>query len=111
MSERHGGVPAAIMRDRELVELMGNALKADLAIVEDYEPAAGEAPLDCPIVAIGGDDDAWVARDELDAWGLHTTADFSSVQFRGGHFYFRTSDVQQALLARIRETCLKASKP
>lgn len=110
MSERHGGVPAAIMRDRELVELMGNALKADLAIVEDYEPA-GEAPLDCPIVAIGGDDDAWVARDELDAWVQHTTAGFSSVQFRGGHFYFRTPDVQQALLALIRETCLKASNP
>jgi medium-chain acyl-[acyl-carrier-protein] hydrolase len=102
------GVPAAIMGDPELVELMGNCLKADLAIVEDYEPD-GEAPLECPIVAIGGDDDAWVARNELDAWAQHTTGDFSSVQFRGGHFYFRTPDVQQALLALIRETCLKAS--
>jgi medium-chain acyl-[acyl-carrier-protein] hydrolase len=106
--ERYGGVPAAIMGDPELVELMGNCLKADLAIVEDYEPD-GEAPLECPIVAIGGDDDAWVARNELDAWAQHTTGDFSSVQFRGGHFYFRTPDVQQALLALIRETCLKAS--
>jgi medium-chain acyl-[acyl-carrier-protein] hydrolase len=99
----YGGIPAAILRDRQLVEVMGGALKADLAIVEQYESKL-QAPLDCPISAFGGDEDPWVSRGELDAWAHHTRARFASTQFPGGHFYFRTPEVQQALLARIRAT-------
>jgi medium-chain acyl-[acyl-carrier-protein] hydrolase len=105
MAERHGGIPDAILNDPELVELMGGTLKADLTIMEAYE-ASLEEPLACPIVALGGLEDAWTSQMELSAWSTHTTDEFSLEQFPGGHFYFRQPEVLATLLGRIREITL-----
>jgi medium-chain acyl-[acyl-carrier-protein] hydrolase len=88
---------------------MGRVLQADLAIMERYECAPAE-PLECPILAFGGLDDAWVDRGELDAWRQHTQAEFSSTQFPGDHFYFRAPEVLQSLLEHVRKPCLEAAR-
>jgi surfactin synthase thioesterase subunit len=105
MAERHGGIPEAVLNDPDLVNLMGGALKADLTIMEAYRSDV-EEPLECPVIALGGDQDEWVSPEELDAWAKHTRGDFSAQIFRGGHFYFRSAEVLPSLLAKIRQSCL-----
>ena len=108
IAELYGGIPAMLLSDPEMAAMMERPLRADLAILENYEYVTAEM-LHCPLMAFGGEDDAWVTVDELDAWRQHTRGDFSSMQFRGDHFYFRTYRTQLALLARIRECCLAAA--
>jgi surfactin synthase thioesterase subunit len=108
IAEQYRGIPAAILGDAEMANLMGRVLQADLAIVECYENVADE-PLECPIVALGGDEDAWVARNELEAWGRHTRRAFSWAQIPGDHFYYKTEESLRSLLTHVREACLGVS--
>ena len=101
-AERFGGIPNVILGDVELTALLGKALQGDLAVIERYEYVP-EEPVECPIAAFGGQDDTWVTHNELEAWRHHTRAAFSCAQFPGDHFYFRTLETQQSLLARLRE--------
>lgn len=107
IAERHGGIPAAVLAEPELVHIMGRALRADLSIVERYLVPHGE-PLEIPLIAVGGQDDSSVNRDELEAWRVYTTAPFRCVQFPGDHFYFRTHSGQLPLLEMIRDACADA---
>jgi medium-chain acyl-[acyl-carrier-protein] hydrolase len=105
IAELYGGIPQMLLADPETAAMMERVLRADLAILERYEYVPGDM-LHCPMIAFGGEDDAWVSPSELEAWRQHTRGDFSSMQFRGDHFYFRTYRTQLALVARIRESCL-----
>ena len=98
---RHGGIPDALLLDVKLTEVLGRALQADLDVIEGYT-CTPDAPLDCPITAVGGLDDTWVLRHELDLWRQHTAADFSCIQFPGDHFYFNAPSARDSLLACIR---------
>ena len=44
IAEIYGGIPAAILAEADLVDLMGPALKADLSMLEAYV-ARGESPM------------------------------------------------------------------
>jgi medium-chain acyl-[acyl-carrier-protein] hydrolase len=83
-----GGLPPALLEHRELLELLVPALRADTAIHETYV-FAEEAPLACPITAYGGLSDPRVAREQLEAWGRHTSGGFVARIFPGGHFYLQ----------------------
>lgn len=76
--------------DRELRPLLLPTLRADLAICETHRYTAG-LPLDCPIIAFGGDGDPRVSSEQLEAWQAHTTAALNVRMLPGGHFFFHSA--------------------
>ena len=80
------GTPEAVLQNEELLQLLIPLLRADFAVCETYEYVQ-EAPLDCPIVAFGGDEDAEVSLEDLAAWSEQTTRGSSHQMFPGDHFY------------------------
>lgn len=83
---RLNGTRPEVLADPELTGLLEPALRADFACVETYRHEC-EAPLECPIVAFGGRDDAEVPVEDLEAWAQHTEAGFSLSMFAGDHFF------------------------
>lgn len=49
-----------------------------------------DAPLSCPITAMGGVDDDRATADELDAWRAQTTGPLEREMFPGGHFFLQS---------------------
>jgi medium-chain acyl-[acyl-carrier-protein] hydrolase len=103
--ERYDGIPAAVLQEPALLELLLPALRADVEALETYSYAA-DAPLACPITAFGGLDDPWASHADLEAWHGETRASFELERFPGGHFYLKAAEavVLAALAARIGAT-------
>ncbi len=97
------GTPAKILQEREILQLMIPALRADFAVCETYRYHAEDA-LDCPITICGGVHDRWVSQDALKAWQIHTTAGFRLLMFHGDHFFLNT--MRDSLLERVNEVIL-----
>lgn len=98
--QRLGGTPAEVLAEPDLVELALPALRADFRISETYA-FRREAPLDVPILAIGGVDDPDVTPADLEAWEEHTTAGCRTTLFAGGHFFVEPAEAAVLqLLAR-----------
>lgn len=95
----YGGIPPALLAERELLALIAPILRADLKLAEHYEYRA-EPPLPVPIRAFGGDDDPAVDEQALRDWSAETTAGFGVQRFPGGHFFVQES--RGALLRAIR---------
>jgi medium-chain acyl-[acyl-carrier-protein] hydrolase len=91
---RLSGTPPEVLEHPELLALIIPLLRADFAVCQTYEYAAG-APLDCPITAFGGLEDGEVPRARLEAWREQTGAAFKLHLLPGGHFFLHTA---QALL-------------
>ncbi len=97
---RLDGTPSGVLENEQLLELLLPALRADFEAIETYQYAWRE-PLPCPIVAYGGEADAEVLRNHIEAWREHTSAAFSSHLFAGGHFYLHA--LRTELLAQIAQ--------
>lgn len=87
---RLDGIPSEIVNNREMLDLVLPALRADLALDETYTYTP-EPPLDCPILALGGREDPEVSFSDLAQWQTHTRSRFSLKTFPGGHFFLQTS--------------------
>lgn len=98
MVRRYNAIPRVILEDVELLRLFLPTLRADFELIETYA-YADEAPLACPIVALGGQDDVRARGADLEAWRAHTTASFRARQLPGGHFYLQ--DERAALIDEI----------
>ena len=83
--ERLGGVPAELLADRGAMELFLPALRADLRLLEPFQPPRAQ-PIDVPITVLraAGDD---ITSADADAWGDTTTAPCRVHTLPGGHFY------------------------
>lgn len=92
------GLPAEVVNNPELMELLLPALRADFEAIESYRYTNGHR-LDCPIVAFGGGDDSYVDRDRLEGWENHTTGGFKSQIFSGDHFFINTA--RQSVIASM----------
>lgn len=77
----------ALEADEELWRLAFPVVSGDLRLVEGYRYAAG-APLTCPLVAIGGEDDASVPPGDLALWKDYAVGGTEVHTVAGGHFYF-----------------------
>jgi surfactin synthase thioesterase subunit/glycosyltransferase involved in cell wall biosynthesis len=95
---RLGGLPPEGENDPRFLAAVLPVLRADASLFRRYCYQPG-APLDIPILAVGGDTDPQVTLDHLVAWKEQTTAAFEMVQFPGGHFYLR--DEEAPLLSKI----------
>jgi surfactin synthase thioesterase subunit len=83
---RLGGTDPRLLADREMLDLMLPAIRADYTAIETYR-AARDARVDCPITVLVGDDDPNTSGDQATAWARHTTADCDVRTYPGGHFY------------------------
>lgn len=83
-----GGIPEPVLREAEVMALLLPSLRADFEMLETYQYAE-EEPLDCPVTAFRGHDDARVPLESLEAWSQETRGDFMIREFPGGHFFLR----------------------
>ena len=86
---RYQGTPEDVLQNEELMTLLLPLLRADFTIYETYRHEA-EPPLDLPITALGGLEDADASREDLDAWRAHTSKGFVLRMFPGNHFFLHT---------------------
>ncbi|WP_210334862.1 thioesterase II family protein [Mesorhizobium mediterraneum] len=92
------GTPESVLANEELMNIALPLLRADFAVSETYVHAPGAA-LDCPISAFGGSNDVEVPQQDIDAWRLHTGAQFRLRMFPGDHFFLHSH--RDALLSMI----------
>jgi medium-chain acyl-[acyl-carrier-protein] hydrolase len=97
---RLNGTPAQIL-ESDLLALMLPVLRADFEVVETYvhQPAA---PLDCPLVALGGLRDRVVPHAHLEQWRLHTRGDFALALVPGDHFFLNQPAFLPVLLDHLQ---------
>jgi surfactin synthase thioesterase subunit len=81
-----GGTDPRLLAEREILDLMLPAIRADYTAIETYH-AADDATVACPVTALTGDDDERAALDQVQAWQRHTSGQFDLRVFSGGHFY------------------------
>lgn len=81
-----GGIPREVIEQRELLDVVLPAMRADVQINESYRYRV-EEPLICPITACGGTEDEEVTVEDLQAWQGQTSSDFDIQMFGGGHFF------------------------
>ncbi len=84
----YNGIPAMVLQEPELMELMLPILRADFTKVETYQYRP-MPPLACPISVFGGESDANVALKNLEMWGHHTSSRFTIHTYPGDHFFIR----------------------
>jgi surfactin synthase thioesterase subunit len=87
VQRRYGGIPAEILAQPDVMELLLPGLRADITALETHAFVDGPA-LASPITAFGGMQDARTPRAHLDAWRRETAAEFQVREFPGDHFYF-----------------------
>jgi medium-chain acyl-[acyl-carrier-protein] hydrolase len=90
---RLNGTHPTILNSAEMMELLMPTLRADFAICETYTYTP-EPPLNCPILAMGGTQDAATKRGRLQAWREQTTSNFSKLVFPGEHFFIHSAEAQ-----------------
>ncbi len=107
---RLNGTPDAVLEHAELMELLLPTLRADFELCEMYRPQDVD-PLEIPIVALGGFDDASVPPDELAAWGELTSAAFDVRRFTGDHFFLEavSREVQDCVREAVTGTLKESS--
>lgn len=106
--QHYNGFASAIWENTELLELVLPQLRADFTLAETYRYCP-EAPLACPIVAIGGQDDQSVTQQELAQWRAHTQTDFKLHLLPGDHFFLKQASAE--LLALLRAELLQRTEP
>jgi medium-chain acyl-[acyl-carrier-protein] hydrolase len=87
---KYQGMPNEILQNKELLEVLLPRLRADFALSETYRHRK-RPPLECPILALGGDDDPTVTYEDLVSWKIQTIKKHSINLSPGGHFFLNTS--------------------
>ncbi|MBL8110794.1 MAG: thioesterase [Anaerolineales bacterium] len=94
------GIPPEILQNDELMRLSLPTLRADFEMIETYQYRP-DAPLACPLIALGGLDDLRVRREQLEGWAIQTQGVFESQYFAGDHFFITTAN--EAVLKFMEE--------
>lgn len=98
--QRLSGTDTSLLSDDETREMILPALRGDYTALSSYRYKPGP-PLECPILALIGDQDPEVTSEEASAWAEHTVGGFELRTFPGGHFYL--TDHSQAVIEAISE--------
>jgi surfactin synthase thioesterase subunit len=102
--QRLGGVPAELLADREAMELFLPALRADLQLLEPFQPPRAR-PIDVPITVLRGAGDD-ITSGDAEAWRETTTAPCTVHTLPGGHFFLTE---QPDLLCAVLRRALAAA--
>lgn len=84
---KYGGMPAEVVKEKKLMEMVIPILKADFKILDSYEYTKKDNKLNCEISVLVGKDDNGAKIEELKEWNEHTNSGCNIFQFDGGHFY------------------------
>ncbi|WP_340375311.1 alpha/beta fold hydrolase [Streptomyces sp. SS7] len=84
--EAFGPLPADILEDPEMREIVVRLLRADARILDTYRHVPAP-PLGLPVIALGGASDTETGF--LPGWAEHTTHPLSTHVLPGDHFYLR----------------------
>lgn len=96
------GTPAEVLDSAAALSALLPMVRADFAVSETYRWRE-QRPLDCPVVVLGGRDDAVTSPGELAGWREHSTAGCEVRLFGGGHFYLHEEAHEQVLAALAAE--------
>lgn len=99
----YNGTPAEILDNRELMQILLPAIRADFALGADYHYQPAE-PLPIPLTALSGRRDAHVDAGEIRRWGELTSMVYHEHWFEGDHFFIQ--DERRAVLDCIRAELL-----
>jgi acyl transferase domain-containing protein/acyl-CoA synthetase (AMP-forming)/AMP-acid ligase II/surfactin synthase thioesterase subunit len=80
------GVPGQALRDPGMAASLLPVLRADIALLETYAPAA-EPPLAIPLLALGGTEDPLAPPQSVSAWRAQAAGPFRQRSFAGGHMF------------------------
>lgn len=99
-----GGTAAVLLRDEEFMRAALPAIRADYRAIETYRHTEGPV-LNCPVVALTGEDDPRAPLEDVAAWREHTTGAFHMYTFPGGHFYLtdHLSRIMSLIRAHVAE--------
>ena len=103
LTQRYGGIPDAILRDPDFLQLFLPTLRADFDVLASYIYRP-EPPLPVPMSVYCGREDPRVQRESLMDWRWQTTGGFETRWFAGDHFYFQADrePLMQALCADVQ---------
>ena len=106
------GTPDEALSNKALMEVLIPMLRADCSVSETYV-FTEEPPLPVPLVAFGGQDDADVPVEDVQAWRSHTSSGFEHRIFPGGHFFLHTHerDVVEEITRHLRRAQRRSGNP
>ena len=81
-----GTVPAEVLAEPDLVELLLPGLRADFTWLDGYR-FTSEPALPVPLVGFAGRDDPAVPVEAMPGWARHTSAGFTLHLLDGGHLF------------------------
>ncbi len=86
VQRRYGGIPPQVVQERELLQMLLPALRADLQLAETYQhrPRPG---LDCPVSALTGAADPLASERQMAGWSACTARGFEQRLIPGDHFF------------------------
>jgi medium-chain acyl-[acyl-carrier-protein] hydrolase len=94
----YNGTPAEVLENRELMELLLPTLRADFALVENYQyQPAPRLPV--PITVFAGKNDEHDSDEQVEGWRTETSSAFRVQWFDGDHFFINSH--RQEVLASI----------
>lgn len=84
------GYSHSALEDPTMLEMLLPILRADVEMHENYRPLS-DTPLDVPVIAVRGDDDALVAAQQIEGWRKATRCVMLARELPGGHMYLTES--------------------
>ncbi|RJL21437.1 thioesterase domain-containing protein [Bailinhaonella thermotolerans] len=102
-----GGMPAELLSEPELLDLVLPALRADFGWLDAYRHRE-EDPLPVPITAFAGSEDPAVPAEAMRHWAAHTAAGFGLRVEPGGHFFLH--EARDRILGEIRADLAAATR-
>jgi surfactin synthase thioesterase subunit len=98
IQQRYAGIPEAVLKEPELMELFLPALKADYLAHESFERGQGpelesarKMVVSVPITVFAGVEDGEYLPEHLSRWREHTLAGFEAYTVAGDHFFLAKS--------------------
>jgi medium-chain acyl-[acyl-carrier-protein] hydrolase len=97
----YNGTPAEVLANEELMSLLLPMLRADFALVENYQYRA-TLRLSLPISVLAGRGDSHVEQMQVDGWSKETSGSCRVNWFEGDHFFVQSE--RAAVLDLVRGT-------
>jgi surfactin synthase thioesterase subunit len=107
------GTPVEVLSNANLMDRALPALRADFTLLERYDADGAEnhRPLDCPILAVGSDNDLQVPFGSVLGWRHRTRLRFECRLFTGDHFFpFSNPDFADSLFDYVDGSLNEHSK-
>jgi surfactin synthase thioesterase subunit len=104
VGRRYNALPAELLANREILEIVLPSLRADFTLMERYTHRDAP-PLGVALTLLNGKEDPWIDENGLRGWERHTTRPVRQHAFAGGHFYLPAAakELRAIVLATLSE--------